>query len=50
VTTEPNPVPALCVCGSRGCALAELHAAAYVVKGARGRKGTKIRHRGSRRR
>lgn len=45
-----DPCAPLCLCGARGCRLADLHAQAFVTTGGRGRKGTKIRHRSRRKR
>lgn len=39
-----DPCARLCVCGIRGCDLADQHANAFVGR-ARGRKGTTVRHR-----
>lgn len=44
-----DPSEPLCLCGIRGCRLADLHAAAFVVPTAR-RKGGRIFNRTKRRR
>lgn len=43
-----DPQALLCVCGIRGCDLAELHRAAFVTP-ARSRKGQTVKHRRGRR-